>query len=69
MVVLIMSGDMYPCGRHIAEHNDNKTDNRLLANFDDSREMSSGPDDLPDSNLLINLVIAVHVLRTTMFSF
>ena len=69
MVVLIMSGDMYPCGRHIKEHNDNKADNRLLANFNDSGEMSSGPDDLPDSNLPINLVIAVHVLQTNMFSF
>ena len=49
----------------IEKHNDNKTDNRLLANCNDSRELSSGPEDLPDSNLPINL--SITVLQTIMF--
>ena len=39
-------------------------DNRLLANFNDSVEMSSGPEDLPDSSSLINLAISIIILLT-----
>ena len=53
------------CERHIEKHNDNKTDNQLLANFNDSGEMSSGPEDLPDSCSLIYL--AITVIQTIMF--
>ena len=51
----------------IEKHSDNKTDNRLLASFNDSGEMSSGPEDLPDSSSLINF--AITALLTIMFSF
>ena len=39
-------------------------DYRLLANFNDSGEMSSGPEDLPDSSSLINLAISIIILLT-----
>ena len=51
---------------YIKKHNDNKTDNRLLANFNDSGEMSSGPENLHDFKLPINL--AITVLQTILFS-
>ena len=66
MVVLIIAGGKYPCEKYTEKHRDNKNDSRLLANFKDSGEMLSGPNDLPDSYSLINF--KVTLLLTIMFS-
>ena len=57
MVVLMIAGGKYPCERHKEKHKNNITHSRLLANLKDSGEMLSGPDDLPDSNSLINFEV------------
>ena len=69
MVVLIIAGGKKQCERHTEKHKDNKTDSRLLASFKDSEEMCSGPDDLQDSNSLINFEVTLLLTITILLGF